>query len=97
MIELPTRHRVCAAPTTRRSIRVSSELRVAREIRFNERVSAEFSGDFFNLLNRVNVTDLNTVYGATTLSAPPNPVLGFKSPRDASNPFQFQYGLKLRF
>src|SRR6266540_4110296 len=75
----------------------SFDLRVAREIRFNERVSAEFSGDFFNLLNRVNVTDLNTVYGATTLSAPPNPVLGFKSPRDASNPFQFQYGLKLRF
>jgi len=75
----------------------SFDLRVAREIRFNERVSAEISGDFFNLLNRVNVTDLNTVYGATTLSAPPNPVLGFKTPRDASNPFQFQYGLKLRF
>src|SRR5499427_8549923 len=75
----------------------SFDLRVAREIRFNERVSAEFSGDFFNLFNRANVTDLNTVYGATTLSAPPNPVLGFKTPRDASNPFQFQYGLKLRF
>jgi outer membrane receptor protein involved in Fe transport len=75
----------------------SFDLRVAREIRFNERVSAEFSGDFFNLFNRVNVTDLNTVYGATTLSAPPNPVLGFKTARDASNPFQFQYGLKLRF
>jgi len=55
------------------------------------------SGDFFNLLNRVNVTDLNTVYGATDLSVPTNPVLGFKTPRDASNPFQFQYGLKLRF
>jgi hypothetical protein len=75
----------------------SFDLRVAREIRFNERVSAELSGDFFNLFNRVNVTDLNTVYGATTLSAPPNPVLGFNTPRDASNPFQFQYGLKVRF
>jgi outer membrane receptor protein involved in Fe transport len=75
----------------------SFDLRVAREIRFNERVSAEFSGDFFNLLNRVNITDLNTVYGATTLSVPTNPVLGFKTARDASNPFQFQYGLKLRF
>jgi outer membrane receptor protein involved in Fe transport len=75
----------------------SFDLRVAREIRFNERVSAEFSGDFFNLLNRVNITDLNTVYGQTTLSVPTIPVLGFKSPRDASNPFQFQYGLKLRF
>ncbi len=75
----------------------SLDLRVAREIRFGERVSAEFSGDFFNLFNRVNVTDLNTVYGATSVSAPPNPVLGFNTPRDAANPFQFQYGLKLRF
>jgi outer membrane receptor protein involved in Fe transport len=75
----------------------SFDLRVAREFRFNERVSAELSGDFFNLFNRVNITDLNTVYGATTLNAPPNPILGFNTPRDASNPFQFQYGLKLRF
>jgi outer membrane receptor protein involved in Fe transport len=75
----------------------SFDLRVAREFRFSERVSAEISGDFFNLFNRINVTDLNTVYGATTLNAPPNPVLGFNTPRDASNPFQFQYGLKLRF
>jgi len=75
----------------------SVDLRVAREFRLSERVSAEISGDFFNLFNRVNVTDLNTVYGGTDLSAPPNPVLGFGTPRDASNPFQFQYGLKLRF
>jgi hypothetical protein len=75
----------------------SFDMRVAREFRFNERVSLEFSADFFNLFNRINITDLNTVYGATTLDAPPNPVLGFNTPRDASNPFQFQYGLKLRF
>jgi outer membrane receptor protein involved in Fe transport len=75
----------------------SFDLRVAREFRFNERVTAELSGDFFNLFNRVNITDLNTVYGATTLNAAPNPLLGFNTPRDASNPFQFQYGLKLRF
>jgi outer membrane receptor protein involved in Fe transport len=75
----------------------SFDLRVAREFRINERVTAEFSGDLFNLFNRVNVTDLNTVFGATTLNATPNPLLGFNTPRDASNPFQFQYGLKLRF
>ena len=63
----------------------------------HERVSAEFSADFFNLFNRVNVTDLNTVYGGIDLSVAPNPILGFNSARDASNPFQFQYGLKLRF
>ncbi|MGH9935019.1 MAG: TonB-dependent receptor domain-containing protein, partial [Blastocatellia bacterium] len=75
----------------------SLDLRVAREFRFNERVSAEFSADFFNLFNRVNVTDLNTVYGGIDLNLAPNPSLGFNTPRDASNPFQFQYGVKLRF
>ncbi len=75
----------------------SFDLRVAREFRFNERVRAEFSADLFNLFNRVNVTDLNTVYGGTDLSVAPNPVLGFNTPRDAANPFQFQYGVKLRF
>jgi outer membrane receptor protein involved in Fe transport len=73
------------------------DMRVAREVRFNDRISAEFSADFFNLLNRINVTDLNTVYGGTNLSVPPNPVLGFNTPRDAANPFQFQYGMKVRF
>lgn len=75
----------------------SFDLRIARQFRFNERVSAEFSADFFNLFNRVNVTDLNTVFGGTDLSVAPNPILGFNTPRDASNPFQFQYGVKLRF
>jgi hypothetical protein len=76
---------------------VTLDLRVARPIRFSERVSAEFSADFFNLFNRINITDLNTVYGGIDLRLPPNPLLGFGSPRDASNPFQVQYGVKLRF
>jgi outer membrane receptor protein involved in Fe transport len=75
----------------------SFDMRVAREFRLSERVTAEFSGDFFNLFNRTNITDLNTVFGATTITAQPSAVLGFNTPRDASNPFQFQYGLKLRF
>src|SRR5262245_37984396 len=76
---------------------VSFDMRLAREFRFNERVRAEFSADFFNLFNRVNITDLNTVYGAIDPSLPPNPVLGFGTPRNVSNPFQFQYSMKLRF
>jgi hypothetical protein len=76
---------------------ISFDMRLAREFRFNERVRAEFSADFFNLLNRVNITDLNTVYGAIDPSLPPNPVLGFGTARNVSNPFQFQYGMKLRF
>jgi outer membrane receptor protein involved in Fe transport len=75
----------------------SFDMRVARELHLNERVTAELSADFFNLFNRTNITDLNTVYGGINLAVPPNPVLGFGTPRDASNKFQFQYGLKLRF
>jgi len=76
---------------------VTMDFRVARQFQMNDRVSIEVIGDFFNLFNRVNVTDLNTVYGGIDLNVAPNPILGFNSPRDASNPFQFQYGLKLRF
>ncbi|HET9943898.1 MAG TPA: TonB-dependent receptor [Terriglobia bacterium] len=76
---------------------VTMDMRIARQFQMNDRVSIEAIGDFFNLFNRVNVTDLNTVYGGIDLSVAPNPILGFNSPRDASNPFQFQYGLKLRF
>jgi outer membrane receptor protein involved in Fe transport len=75
----------------------SFDLRVAREIRLGERVSAELSADFFNLFNRTNITDLNTVYGGIDLNVAPNPILGFNTPRDAANPFQFQYGVKFRF
>jgi len=75
----------------------SFDLRVARQIRFNERTSLEFSADFFNLSNRVNVTDLNTLYGGNDLNLPPSPILGFGTPRDVANPFQFQYGVKFKF
>jgi hypothetical protein len=73
------------------------DLRVARLVRINERVTAEFSADWFNLFNRVNITDLNTVYGGIDLNVPPNPILGFGTPRDAANPRQMQYGMRLRF
>jgi outer membrane receptor protein involved in Fe transport len=76
---------------------VTFDMRVAREVHFNERVSAELSADFFNLFNRTNITDLNTVYGGINLNVAPDPNLGFNTPRDAANKFQFQYGVKLRF
>jgi outer membrane receptor protein involved in Fe transport len=75
----------------------SFDLRAARAFRLRERLRAELSGDMFNLFNRTNIKDLNTLYGGTDLSLPPNPVLGFGTPRDAYNPFQFQYGIKLTF
>ncbi len=73
------------------------DLRVARNVHFSERLRGEFSFDLFNLLNRINIKDLNTVWGAPLLSTASNPILGFNTPRDAFNPFQFQYGVKVRF
>jgi hypothetical protein len=73
------------------------DLRVARDVHFSERLRAEFSADLFNLLNRTNIKDLNTVWGAPLLSTATTPILGFGTPRDAFNPFQFQFGFKLRF
>ena len=75
----------------------SFDMRVARAFQLRERLRAEFSSDMFNVFNRTNIKDLNTLYGQTDLSLPPNPVLGFNTPRDAFNPFQFQVGVKLSF
>ena len=75
----------------------SFDWRVGREFRVNEHLRLEFTADFFNLMNRVNITDLNTLYGADDLSLAPNPILGFGTPRDVSNPRQIQYGLKVKF
>ncbi|MEK7829962.1 MAG: TonB-dependent receptor, partial [Acidobacteriota bacterium] len=73
------------------------DLRIGREFRVGDRFRAEFTFDFFNLANRVNITDLNTLYGANDLSLQPNPILGFGTPRDVANPRQIQYGIKLKF
>jgi hypothetical protein len=73
----------------------SFDARVARPIRLTERWNSEFSVDFFNLFNRVNIRNLNTFYGSPSLSVPPVP--GFGTPRDVFNPRQIQLGLKLKF
>ena len=75
----------------------SFDMRVARGFQLRERVRADFSGDLFNVFNRTNIKDLNTLYGGTDLTLPPNPILGFNTPRDAYNPFQFQAAVKLSF
>lgn len=75
----------------------SFDMRVGRSIRLREHLRAELNGDLFNVFNRTNIKDLNTLYGQTDLSQPPNPVLGFNTPRDAYNPFQFQFSAKLSF
>lgn len=76
---------------------VSLDLRVGREFKLRERLRLEVTLDAFNLFNRVNITDLNTLYGGNDLSVAPNPILGFGTPRDVSNPRQLQYGVKVKF
>jgi Carboxypeptidase regulatory-like domain/TonB dependent receptor-like, beta-barrel len=75
----------------------SIDLRVGRALRLRERLALDLSADLFNLFNRTNVKDLNTLYGAPDLTRPADPNLGFGTPRDVFNRFQFQYGAKLRF
>src|SRR5215510_8528018 len=73
----------------------SVDARVARPIKFTERLNSEFSVDFFNLFNRVNIRNINTFYGSADLNNPPAP--GFNTPREVFNPRQIQFGLKLKF
>jgi hypothetical protein len=87
----------------------SWDMRVARDVRFKENLRGEFTFDLFNVTNRANVSDLNTVcecdlpasaFSAGALAgtvASLNPLFGFDTPRQTLNPFQFQYGFKLRF
>jgi outer membrane receptor protein involved in Fe transport len=73
----------------------SVDVRVAREFPLGGRVRGELGVDVFNLFDRTNVRDLNTVWG----SFDPNvaPIASFNTPRDVFNPRQAQIGLKVRF
>jgi hypothetical protein len=71
------------------------DARVARPIKFTERLNSEFSVDFFNLFNRVNIRNINTFYGSADLNNPAAP--GFNTPREVLNPRQIQLGVKLKF
>jgi hypothetical protein len=73
----------------------SVDMRVARPIKFTERLNSEFSVDFFNLFNRVNIRNINTFYGSADLNNPAAP--GFNTPREVLNPRQIQLALKLKF
>jgi hypothetical protein len=87
----------------------SWDMRVARNLRFKEHLSGELTFDMFNITNRANISDLNTVcecdlpasaFSPGTLKGTIgslNPLFGFDTARQTLNPFQFQYGFKLRF
>jgi hypothetical protein len=73
----------------------SVDVRVAREFPLGARARGEFSVDVFNLFDRTNIRDLNTVWGSFDPNVPP--IASFNTPRDVFNPRQAQVGLKVRF
>ena len=73
----------------------SVDLRVAREFGLGGHTRGEVSLDVFNVFNRANVRDLNTVWGSFDPNVPAIP--SFNTPRDVFNPRQAQLGLKVRF
>jgi outer membrane receptor protein involved in Fe transport len=75
----------------------SVDLRIAREFAINGRARVDVSVDLFNLFNRTNVKDVNTVWGGIDIAVPPAPQFGFGTARDVFNPFQTQIGIKLKF
>jgi hypothetical protein len=76
----------------------SVDLRVSREFAMTTTLRLEMLVDFFNVLNRTNVKDINTVWGSLDYPGTPPPAsLGFGTPRDVFNPFQTQIGLRIKF
>jgi len=76
----------------------SVDVRIGREVPVNGRTRLDLSLDAFNLFNRINVKDINTVWGSIDYpNTPPPPQLGFGTPRDVFNPRQVQFGAKLKF
>jgi outer membrane receptor protein involved in Fe transport len=75
----------------------SVDLRIGREFAVGGRARLDVGLDLFNLFNRTNVKDINTVWGGIDINTPPAPQFGFGTARDVFNPFQTQVGVKVKF
>jgi hypothetical protein len=84
----------------------SIDLRISRAFRLTERLQLLCSVDAFNALNRANVDEVFSVYGAPDFIGPvpqhyKDGVAGadpsFGTPRTTFNPRQFQFAAKFRF
>jgi hypothetical protein len=73
------------------------DVRIAREFAVGGGARLDVSLDLFNLFNRTNVKDVNTVWGGIDINTPPATQFGFGTARDVFNPFQAQIGFKLKF
>ena len=85
---------------------VNFDVRLARAFPLGERARAEFLAEAFNVLNTLNVTDINTVYGSGTLIGPvptrfwqsvPAPLATFGTIRATAPPRQMQFALRFEF
>ena len=85
---------------------VNFDMRISRRIRLSERMRAEVIAEAFNLFNTLNVTEVNSVYGASELIGPEPksfgqqvvaPLADFNSIRAIAPPRQLQFALKLTF
>ena len=84
-----------------------TDLRLQRLFNATERLKVNVSAEALNVLNRVNVQDVDQVYGAGEfagtvpraygdgVTSPANPTFG--SPTFAGAGRQFQFSLKLKF
>src|SRR5262249_29410228 len=82
------------------------DLRLSRRVHLSERIHADLVAEAFNLFNNINVTEVNSVYGAPELIGPepksfdqsvPAPLPGFDSIRAISTPRQLQFALRITF
>jgi len=82
------------------------DVRTARLFRLGEKINAEFRAEAFNIANTLNVTDINTVYGASNPIGPvpqhfgdgaSAPLPSFGSIRATAPPRQLQLSIMVRF
>ncbi len=83
------------------------DLRIQRGLKFNEHIRGELSAEFFNLFNKVNVEDVDHVYGAPDfvgpvpkhfgdgVGSPSNPSFG--SPKFVGPARQIQLSFRVTF
>lgn len=76
----------------------SLDMRVARTIRFTERIRLELIAEGFNLFNRFNEAAANPFFDqVNSFNQRPGNGLYYSRPTAAYDPRQFQFGLKLSF
>jgi len=71
----------------------SVDLRVGRTVPIGEKLRVQVTGEIFNLFNRVNIINVNSVWGHEDLNRPPQPDFG--KPQRVDKARQIRLGLRL--